>query len=186
MPNGYLDDARTQFRKLRELAENALAQVPEESWFVRIDPESNSLALIMKHMAGNMRSRWTDFLTTDGEKADRRRDTEFEDESSDTAEAVRARWDAGWALVFEALAPLTDEDLGRTVFIRGEPHTVLQAVNRQIAHYALHAGQMVFLAKHLAGDRWRSLSVPRGRSERFNETMRERAGRKPPPGGGAS
>lgn len=186
MPRSHLDDAIAQLRKLRELTEMALQQVPEERWFTRLDGESNSLAFIMKHMAGNVRSRWTDFLTTDGEKPDRRSGAEFEDEAGDTAQTIRRRWDAWWALVFEALAPLDDGDLGRTVVIRGEPHTVVQAVNRQITHYALHVGQILFLAKHLAGGTWRSPSVPRGMSERFNETMRQGAGRPAPRTKGAS
>jgi hypothetical protein len=124
----------------------------------------------MKHISGNMRSRWTNFLTTDGEKPDRDRDSEFEQSDADTREAVLTRWESGWRLLFEALDPLTEDDLQKTVTIRGEPHTVLQAINRQLTHYASHVGQIVFLAKHLAGPRWQSLSIPRGKSRQFDVT----------------
>ena len=122
----------------------------------------------MKHMAGNMRSRWTDFLTTDGEKPDRNRDSEFETEDSDTAASIRDRWEDGWSRVFAAIESLQPEDLLRTVTVRGEKHTVLQAITRQLTHYASHVGQIVFLAKHLTGDRWQTLSIPRGKSREFD------------------
>jgi len=170
----YLADALGEFRKYKTFAEKAIAQVPDEDWFRRLDPESNSLALVMKHMSGNMRSRWTDFLTTDGEKPDRDRDSEFEQLDADTKEAVLARWEAGWRLLFDALAPLTEADLQGTVTIRGKPHTVLQAINRQLTHYASHVGQIVFLAKHLAGARWQTLSIPRGKSRQFDVTKEGR------------
>lgn len=169
IPSAWLVDALRELRKYRTMAERAVAQVPEERWFTRLDPESNSLALLMKHMAGNMRSRWTDFLTTDGEKPDRRRDAEFEDED-DTPASIRARWDDGWRRVFAALEPLRAPDLARTVTIRGEPHTVQQAIQRQLTHYAYHVGQLVFLAKHLAGPSFQSLSIPRGKSADFDVT----------------
>ena len=164
--NGYLPDALREFKKYRKMADAAVAQVPEGNWFVRLDPETNSLAVLMKHMSGNMRSRWTDFLTTDGEKADRNRDGEFEEET-DTPATIRERWEKGWGCLFEAIEGLSDADLSRTVTIRGEPHTVLQALQRQLTHYAYHVGQIVFLAKHLAGPEWRSLSIPRGKSKEF-------------------
>ncbi|MEP6472039.1 MAG: DUF1572 family protein [Acidobacteriota bacterium] len=164
----YLADALSEFRKYKTFAEKALAQVSDEDWFRRIDPESNSVALVVKHLSGNLRSRWTDFLTTDGEKPDRNRDAEFEEEDADTKEALLARWETGWRLLFAALDPLTDDDLQRTVTIRGEPHTVLQAITRQLTHYASHVGQVVFLAKHLAGARWQTLSIPRGKSRQFD------------------
>lgn len=164
----YLADALAEFRKYKTFAEKALAQVPDEDWFRRIDSESNSLALVVKHLAGNMRSRWTDFLTTDGEKPDRNRDTEFETEDADTKEALLARWEAGWRLLFAALDPLTEDDLQRKVMIRGEAHSVLQAITRQLTHYASHVGQIVFLAKHLAGARWQTLSIARGKSREFD------------------
>jgi len=166
----YLDDAIRELRKYKAFAERAASQVEGEAWFRTLDPEGNSIALVMKHMTGNMRSRWTDFLTTDGEKPDRNRDSEFETEDSDTAESIRERWEDGWARVFAALEALEPADLVRTVTIRGEKHTVLQAINRQLTHYASHVGQIVFLAKHLAGDRWQTLSIPRGKSKEFDVT----------------
>lgn len=160
----YLEDALLSFRKQRKLAEDALAQVTDEQFFHALDPESNSLALIVKHVAGNQRSRWRDFLTSDGEKPDRRRDTEFELAGGDDRAALMARWHEGWELVLSAVGALAPADLLRTVTIRGESHSVLEAIDRQLVHYAHHAGQIVFLAKHLAGPRWRTLSIPRGRS----------------------
>ncbi len=165
--DAWLSNALSEFRKYEAMANAAIAQVAPERWFVRLDEGSNSLALIMKHMAGNMRSRWTDFLTTDGEKPDRDRDREFEEEAGDTAASIRARWDDGWRRVLAAVEPLAPEDLGRTVTIRGEPHTVQRAIQRQLTHYAFHVGQIVFLAKHLVGPAWRSLSIPRGQSKDF-------------------
>src|SRR5262249_5036459 len=152
-----------------KLGDGALEQCPDEGLFATLDSESNSIATIVKHMVGNMRSRWTDFLTTDGEKPDRNRDTEFETPPKTRAELL-ALWEAGWKLVFGALEPLTDADLGRTVKIRTEPHSVMQAINRQIGHYAQHVGQIVFAAKHFTTARtgkWKSLSVPRGQSQQF-------------------
>jgi len=140
-----------------------MGQVTEEQLFVTLDGEMNSIAVIVKHMAGNMRSRWTDFLESDGEKPDRNRDSEFEEPPA-TREALMQVWEAGWGHVFGALEPLSDADLGRTVTIRGEPHSVMQAVNRQVAHYAQHIGQIILLAKHFAADRWQSLTIPRKRS----------------------
>ena len=144
-----------------------MAQLSDEQLQLAIDPESNSIAVIVKHLAGNMRSRWTDFLTTDGEKPDRNRDTEF-DAPPATHAALMDLWEAGWLCVFTALEPLNDSDLERTVYIRNEPHSVMQAINRQMAHYALHIGQIIFLAKHLQSSRWVSLSIPRGKSGDFN------------------
>ncbi len=167
----YLEDSLTLFRQYKKLAEAAMAQVADEQLNVTLDPEMNSIAQIVKHMAGNMRSRWTDFLSSDGEKPNRNRDSEFVDAPPTRAE-VMALWEEGWQRVFGALEPLTDTDLTRTVQIRSEPHSVMQAVNRQVAHYAMHCGQIVLLAKHLAGDHWHSLSVPRNRSEEFNRAVR--------------
>lgn len=164
----YLDDALLTLRKYRGLSERALGQVDDEGFFRTIDPGSNSLALIVKHVAGNQRSRWRDFLTSDGEKPDRNRDSEFEREPVDTRAGLMARWNDGWELALGAIGALGPADLLRTVTIRGEPHSVLQAIERQVAHYAHHAGQILFLAKHLAGDRWRSLSIPKGRSRDFD------------------
>jgi hypothetical protein len=163
----YLDEAHRQMRGHKRLAEGAMAQLKDEELFVTLDPESNSVAVIVKHMAGNMRSRFTDFLTTDGEKPDRYRDQEFELSPTTTRADLTKWWEDGWARVFEAIESLKPEDVMRTVTIRGEPHTVLQAVNRQVAHYAYHTGQIVFLAKHIRSSKWRSLSIPRGKSEEF-------------------
>jgi hypothetical protein len=162
----YLDESRRQLRGHKRMGERAMSQLRDEDFFVTIDPESNSVAILVKHLAGNMRSRFTDFLTSDGEKPDRHRDQEFERKATTRGEVMRW-WEEGWARVFAALDPLQPEDAMRTVTIRGEPHTVLQAVNRQIAHYAQHIGQIVFLAKHLRSSEWQTLSIPRGRSEEF-------------------
>jgi Protein of unknown function (DUF1572) len=163
----YLEEARRQLRGYKRLAEGALAQVKDDEFFVTLDAESNSLDVIIKHLAGNMRSRFTDFLTTDGEKPDRHRDQEFEMTSSATRAGVMRVWEEAWTIVFAALESLTPEDVLRTVTIRGEPHTVLQAVNRQMAHYAYHIGQLVFLAKYFRSNDWKSLSIPRGKSQEF-------------------
>jgi hypothetical protein len=162
----YLKDSIELFRYYKGLGERAMAQVPDEAFATTLDVESNSIATIVKHLAGNMRSRWSDFLTTDGEKPDRQRDTEFKTPPKTRAE-VMDLWKAGWKYVFEALTPLTDNDLQRTVRIRTEPHSVMQAINRQVAHYSYHVGQIVYLAKHLAGDRWTALTIPRGKSADF-------------------
>jgi hypothetical protein len=156
----YLEDSLELFRYYKGLAERAMAQVPDEQLFEAIDAENNSIAIVVKHMAGNMRSRWTDFLATDGEKPDRNRDGEFEAPPATRAELMEM-WERGWAYVFAALEPLSDADLGRTVTIRGEAHSVMQAINRQVAHYANHVGQIVMLSKHFAGARWQSLTIPK-------------------------
>jgi hypothetical protein len=170
----YLDETRRQFRGYKRLGEGALAQLKDEEFLVTLDPESNSVAIIVKHMAGNMRSRFTDFLTTDGEKTDRHRDQEFE-LSSQTARAdVMQWWESGWSYVVSSIEALRPEDVQRTITIRGEPHTVLQAINRQLAHHAYHVGQIVFLAKHLRSTEWKSLSIPRGQSEAVNRKLAER------------
>jgi uncharacterized damage-inducible protein DinB len=166
----YLEDSRAVFRYYKLLAERAMAQLPDEQLTTAVDEEANSIAIIVKHMTGNMRSRFTDFLTSDGEKPDRRRDLEFVDPPA-TREALMESWEAGWACLFGALEPLNDDDLSRTVTIRGEPHSVMQAINRQVAHYSYHCGQIVLLAKHLSHASWKSLSVPRGQSEAFNRRV---------------
>ena len=166
----YLKDSIAVFRQYKKLAERAMEQVTDEQLFIAIDAEANSIAIIVKHMVGNMRSRWTDFLTTDGEKPNRNRDSEFAEPPA-TRAALMAEWENGWSCVFSALEPLSDEDLGRTITIRGEAHSVMQAINRQLAHYPLHVGQIVLLAKHFAGDRWQSLSIPRNRSAEFNRKV---------------
>lgn len=172
----YLQDARRQFHALKKQADRALAQVTDEDWFVRLDAESNSLAVIVKHVAGNLRSRWTDIFTTDGEKPDRNRDSEFELTGSDTKESLQAYWEHCWGILFATLDALNTEDLGRTILIRNEPHTVIEAINRQLTHYAGHVGQIVFMAKHLAADHWHSLSISRGQSATFNASTNPKRG----------
>ena len=166
----YVEASLTLFRQCKKIADGAMAQLTDEQLYTALDGEMNSIAVIVKHMAGNMRSRWTDFLTTDGEKPDRNRDSEFLDAPA-TREQLMSMWETGWQLVFQALEPLSDEDLGRTVTIRGEPHSVMQAINRQIAHYSYHCGQIVFLAKHLRNANWQCLSVPRNSSAEFNNRV---------------
>lgn len=163
----YLEEARRQLRGHKRMAEGAMSQLGDEEFFVTLDPEANSVAILVKHLAGNMRSRFTDFLTADGEKPDRFRDREFELSPATTRADVMQWWEQGWSSVFSAIDPLKSDDVMRTVTIRGEPHTVLQAINRQIAHYAQHIGQIVFLAKHLRSTQWKTLSIPRGKSEEF-------------------
>jgi hypothetical protein len=166
----YLEDSLTLFRYYKKLAEDAMAQAADQELTAVLDGEMNSIAQIVKHMVGNMRSRWTDFLTTDGEKPDRNRDSEFVEPPATRADLL-AVWEAGWRIVFGALEPLTDADLGRTVLIRGEAHSVLQAVNRQLGHYAYHCGQIVMLAKHFRGAQWKSLTVPKNRSAEFTRAV---------------
>jgi hypothetical protein len=166
----YVQDSTGLFRYYKKLGERAMEQCPDEGLFAALDTESNSIAVIVKHMAGNMRSRWRDFLTTDGEKPDRHRDFEFEEPPA-TRAALLAAWEAGWACLFGALQPLTDADLTRTITIRGEAHSVMQAINRQLAHYPHHVGQIVLLAKHFAGEQWQTLSVPRRGSAEFNRKV---------------
>jgi hypothetical protein len=166
----YIDDALAVFRQYKQLAEKAMAQVADEQLFAVLDEESNSIAIIVKHMTGNMRSRWTDFLTSDGEKPTRNRDSEFVDPPA-TREALLSEWEQGWACVFSAIEPLTDADLSRTVTIRGEAHSVMQAINRQLSHYPMHVGQIILLAKHYAGAHWETLSVARNRSAEFNRKV---------------
>ena len=163
----FLAQSKAVFRMYKDLGEKAMAQLADDAEFFRtLDPESNSVAVIVRHVSGNMRSRWTDFLTTDGEKPDRRRDEEFEMREGLGRADVLRWWEEGWSVLFAALDALGEDDLGRTVTIRGEPHTVVQAIQRQVAHYASHVGQIVFLAKHLRGAAWRTLSIPRAPARR--------------------
>lgn len=159
-----------ELQKIKKLADKSIAQLSDEQLHVTLDAEANSVAILMRHMAGNMRSRWVDFLTSDGEKPDRMRDAEFEDPGQ-RREVLLAEWEHGWRCVFDALTPLRDADLQRTVVIRGEPHSVYKAISRQVAHYAGHAYQILLLAKHLRGRDWKTLSIPRGQSEEFNRRM---------------
>lgn len=163
----YLKDSLSLFRYYKSLSERAMAQVSDEDLFTTLDGESNSITIVVKHMAGNMVSRWTDFLTSDGEKPTRNRDSEFVDPPA-TRESLLQLWNESWDVLFRALEPLTDPDLNRTVKIRGEAHSVMQAINRQLAHYAYHSGQIVLLAKHFSHNRWQSLTIPRNRSTEFN------------------
>ena len=165
----YLDEARRQLRGHKRMGEGAMSQLQDQDFFVTLDPESNSVAILVKHLAGNMRSRFTDFLTSEGEKPDRFRDREFELTANTTRADVMQLWEEGWGIVFAAIDPLKPEDVMRVITIRGEPHTVLQAINRQIAHYAQHIGQIVFLAKHIRSKEWKTLSIPRGKSEEFKD-----------------
>ena len=167
----YLEDSIASLRAYKKLAEKALDQLNEDEFFITLDEEGNSVAVIMKHIAGNMFSRWTDFLTTDGEKPSRNRDMEFVIDPKTGKDAVLDYWNSGWQCVFSALEPLRAEDLGKKVLIRGEEHTVIQAINRQLMHYANHIGQIVFLAKHFRSADWKSLSIPRNRSAEFNQEM---------------
>jgi hypothetical protein len=167
----FLQDIRIQARKLKELADKALAQVRDEDLSVTLDPESNSLAMVVQHLAGNLRSRWSDFLTSDGEKPDRNRDAEFESQDGTTRAGLLASWDEGWSCLFSTLDSLAAEDLGKTVTIRSEPHTVVQAINRGVAHAAYHVGQIVLLSKHFASAGWQTLSIPRRQSRQFTDAM---------------
>jgi hypothetical protein len=167
----YLQEAAARLRSVKGLADRALAQVRDEDLTAALDPESNSLAALVLHLGGNLRSRWTDFLTTDGEKPDRDRDSEFEPGAAVSRADLLARWEDGWGRLFATLAALTEEDLTRTVTIRAEPHSVVQAIERTLSHASYHVGQIVFLAKHLAGGGWQTLSVPRGGTREFNEKM---------------
>ena len=171
----YLKDVIASFRAYKKLAEKALDQITDEEFFLTIDEEANSIAVIMKHMAGNMLSRWTNFLTTDGEKPDRNRDMEFVIEPQTAKEDVIAYWERGWSCLFAALEPLEPGDYSRKVLIRGEEHTIVQAINRQLTHYAYHIGQIVLLAKHFRSTDWKSLSIPKNRSADFNKYLEQRA-----------
>ena len=166
----YVAEALAVLRQYKGLAERAMSQVADDQLTIALDEEMNSIALIVKHMAGNMRSRWTNFLISDGEKPDRNRDSEFVEPPKSRA-ALMKMWDEGWTLVFGAIEPLSEADLSRSVAIRGEPHSVMQAINRQIAHYSYHCGQIVFLAKHLAADKWQALTIPRNKSADFNRRV---------------
>jgi hypothetical protein len=169
----YLHDALSSFRAYKKLAEKALEQTGDAEMFVTLDAESNSIAVIMKHLVGNMLSRWTDFLTSDGEKPTRNRDLEFVIDQGTTRAALMDYWEQGWQAVFSALESLGEDDFKRKVSIRGEEHTIVQAINRQLTHYAYHIGQIVFLAKHFRSAEWKSLSIPRNRSAEFNQYVEQ-------------
>ncbi len=171
----YLDDALANFRDYKRLAEKAFAQLGEKEFFVTLDEEGNSIGVIIKHMTGNMLSRWTDFLNSDGEKPDRNRDMEFVLTPETTKDDLISYWERGWATLFEAIEPLQPADLARQVFIRGKAHTVVEAITRQLTHYASHTGQIIFLAKHLRSKEWQTLSIPRNRSAEFNKYLSQTA-----------
>jgi hypothetical protein len=164
----YYDEVRRSFRGYKRLADGGMAQISDEDFFRAPDPESNSIAVIVKHVAGNLRSRWKDFLTTDGEKPDRNRDQEFVLQPEDTRADLMRRWEEGFQIVFDEVGALTAEDFSRTVTIRGEPHTILQAMNRSLMHTAYHVGQILYVGKHLRGAQWTMLSIPKGKSAEFN------------------
>jgi hypothetical protein len=169
----YLEDSTSIFRQYKKLGDRAIEQCPDEGLFIILDPESNSIAIIVKHLFGNMKSRWTNFLTSDGEKPDRDRDAEFETPPQTRAELVEV-WEQGWKYLFDALEPLTEADMTRAITIRTEPHSVMQAINRQVAHYAHHVGQIVFIAKHFTvakTGKWNSLSIPRRQSKQFTSDV---------------
>jgi uncharacterized damage-inducible protein DinB len=169
----YRLDALQSFHSYKKLAERAMEQISDEEFFATIDEEANSIGVVVKHIAGNLVSRWRDFLTTDGEKSDRDRETEFEI-IADTRESLMEFWERGWKTLFDSVEPLTVEELSRTITIRGEPHTVVEAMNRQLTHYAYHVGQIVLLAKHFKSKEWKTLSVPKNRSAEFNRFLSER------------
>jgi hypothetical protein len=168
-----LNSAVATLQAQKALAEKAIRQVSDENLRRALDGNTNSIAIVMKHMAGNMLSRWTDFLTTDGEKPWRHRDQEFVDDF-DSRDAVMAYWERGWACVLDAVSSLQPSDIERPVTIRGEPHTIFEAIHRQIAHYGYHVGQIVQLARHWAEDQWEDLTIPRGGSDAFNREMNAR------------
>ena len=163
----YLESTIKQFAYYKMLGDKTIEQVPEEKLFWQFNDDSNSIAIIVKHLWGNMLSRWTDFMTADGEKEWRQRDAEFENDIKDKADLL-AKWEAGWQCLFDALSPLTEEDLSKTIYIRNQGHAVVEAINRQLAHYAYHIGQLVFVGKMIQGEQWQSLSIPKGKSKEFN------------------
>jgi uncharacterized protein DUF1572 len=177
LASSYLDEVRRQLRGHKRMAEAAMAQLDDKSFFATIDAGSNSVAVLAKHIAGNARSRFTDFLTSDGEKADRYRDREFEISTTTSRGEVMRWWEESWATIFGTIDALKPEDVTRTITIRQEPHTVMQALNRALAHYAQHIGQIVFLAKHLRSAEWKTLSIPRGKSEEFKTATPARSRR---------
>ena len=177
-PSNYLESALKEFRRYKTLADKSFAQLREKDIHWSPDKESNSIAILVKHMVGNMRSRWTDFLKSDGEKTWRNRDSEFEEPYHSLQEMTEA-WDSAWNLVFNTLKSIDDDSFHQQVFIRKEGHTIIEAVNRQLGHYAYHTGQIVYIAKSILGDNWRSLSIPKGGSEEYNKGM---FGQQGPPG----
>ncbi len=169
--DNYLKNIIDEFQKMKSLAEKAMSQVTDEQFFQLVDSEANSIAVIVKHIAGNQHSRWSDFLTSDGEKNSRHRDNEFLILKTDTRESLMLYWDAGWKVLFDTLESLSVNDLDRTIKIRDEEHFVFEVINRQMTHYSSHIGEVVFLAKHLCGKEWQTLSIAKGESQKFNKKM---------------
>lgn len=167
----YLENVLYEFKAMKETGERAMNQIKDEDFFYQPNRDTNSIAIIIRHLSGNMLSRWTDFLTTDGEKEWRKRDEEFEEVFYTDKDDLMDRWDKGWKCVFDAVGSLTPEDLTKTIYIRKEPHTVIGAINRQLTHYSFHIGQIVYMAKYLARENWNSLSIPKGKSKEFNEKL---------------
>lgn len=171
MPFDYLTGIKKQFSQYKLMGEKTIGQLKEEDLFWQYNQQSNSIAIIVQHLSGNMISRWTNFLTGDGEKEWRDRDTEFET-SINTREDLLSKWNAGWECLLSALGSLTSDDLSKTVYIRKEPISVMDAINRQLAHYCSHLGQIVYIGKMRAGDQWQTLSIPKRGSKAFNEKMK--------------
>lgn len=169
-----LDESIQTFRNYKKLAEKAMTQVSDEEFFKVIDDEANSIAIIAKHIGGNLRSRWTEFLTTDGEKSDRDRDAEFTESENDTRESLMESWENGWAALFGSMEALQTEDLGQTVQIRGESFTVFRAISRSLTHTVYHVGEIVFLAKYLRSGEWQNLSIPKNKSAEFNAYLADK------------
>ena len=170
----YIDDMTERYRDVKRLCERALEQIDHDDFYARIDPESTTIAEIVKHIGGNLRSRFTDFLTTDGEKPDRHRDREFEITDRDSVASLMEQWETGWGRLFDSLETLKPEDLDRRVLIRAEPHSIAKALSRSLSHISSHAGQIVYLARHLKSGEFQTLSIPRGGTEEFNRRMREK------------
>ena len=178
MNTSYLSSIQRQFEYYKSLGDKTFAQISNEQFFWQANEESNSIAIIAKHIVGNMLSRWTNFLTEDGEKSWRHRDDEFIN-SFTTKEEVLAYWEKGWNCLFDAINPLTEEDLDKIVYIRNQGHTVIEAINRQLCHYSYHIGQLVFLGKMLQNENWKSLSIPKNASKNYNaEKFGEQKARK--------
>jgi len=177
MDNDYLKSICDLFRDYKTLSEKAIAQVPDSEFFSAVNADSNSVAILVKHMAGNLRSRWRDFLTTDGEKEDRNRDNEFVIEPSDTRESLMATWEIGWAIALASIEALKTHDLSKTITIRSEPHSVIEAINRGLTHAAYHAGQFALLAKQYVGSDWKTLSIARGTSAKFLDSKQKKFGK---------
>ena len=167
MSSSFLKSSLLQFRYYKELGEKTIEQVPKPKLSWQINNETNSINTIVKHLSGNMVSRWTDFLHSDGEKESRNRDEEFEDTIKSKEELMKI-WEKGWRVLFDAIEELTDEDLSKICYIRNEGHTVTECINRQLCHYSYHVGQLVMIGKIICGDKWKTLSIPKGESQSFN------------------